>query len=289
VSVQVTLSAGSRFDAIDVEACYRYTLGCQTSRGGFCFYAYPQWGVEDPNTLDTYAAVAMLRLLRRPVPEVEHCTTWLKAQQDALGGYSTLVIGYAALKALQLLGAEPLRDPRRFLHETAGMLRLTDPSGRGLTGWISSALRCIELWRDYGIAVSEQIRFGGAAALGRLHGADGGYGAPGSSLPETAAAVALATALGLPVGPEALAYARQCEGEPYGFNVARFAVSSGLESQRAGLQVLRHFGAASRYPAAIRKYVVSCQTFVGGFGRAPGAIPRLTDSLCAMEILSMLA
>lgn len=135
------MSARAYDHSIDIEACYRYTLGCQTGEGGFCFYAYPQWGIEEPNTPDTLAAVAILGVLCRPVPNVKQCTTWLRAQQDSFGGYSTLVIGYATLKALQLLGAEPLRDPHRFLHETAGVLRLADPSGRDLNGWVSSALR----------------------------------------------------------------------------------------------------------------------------------------------------
>lgn len=274
---------------IDVEACYNYTLSRQTSDGGFCFYAYHEWGVEESNAADTYPALAILRLLGRSVPDAGACAAWLKAQQDEAGGYPTLVIGYAALKALQLLGARPLRDPRRFLQDTAAGLGLNGSPGDALTGWLLSALRCIELWQDFGITVTDRIRQRISATLHRLEGKDGGYGAPAPNLPETAYAVALATALDLPLKRDVLTYVRQCEGRPHGFNITPAAVSSGLESQYAGVKVLRRFGEAPKYPELTRAYVASCQTAVGGFGRTPVAIATLDHSRLALETLSILA
>jgi hypothetical protein len=279
----------ARWDGIDVEACYRYTRSRQTRQGGFCFYMYRAWGVEEPNTPDTYAAVAILRLLDRAVPEVERCQAWLQAQQDATGGYPTLVIGSAALKALQLLGAQPLRDPRRFLQDQARILHLTDPAHLQFPGQLCSALRCLRLWQDYGLPATEPIRQALAVGLGRLRGDNGGYGAPGANLLDTAVVVALATTLDLPVDRAGLAYARQCERPPYGFHVTPLTTSSSLESQHAGLQVLQHFHALPREPARMREFVASCQTASGGFGRAPGAVPRLDDTLHALQILVMLA
>ena len=96
-------------------------------------------------------------------------------------------------------------------------------------------------------------------------------------------------ALALPLARDVLAYARQCEGPPYGFNITPWAVSSSLQTQHASIRVLRHFGAGPRDAALIRELVASCQTGLGGFGRVPGAIPRLDDSLRALGILSMLS
>jgi hypothetical protein len=274
---------------IDWEAYYRYTLGRQTSQGGFCFYACPEWGVEEPNALNTCAAVAIFGLLELPVPGAERCKTWLRALQDRSGGYPTFVMGYAALRGLQLVGAAPHRDPRRFLREMAKVLRLADTSaGRG-AGWLAAARRCLELCNAYGIAITDRMRDAIGAALQRLRGPDGGYGVPGSSIPESATALALATAAGLPAPRDVLAYARRCEGAPYGFNITPFAVSSGLESHQAGLWAFRHFGVRPHNSALIRRYVATCQTSRGGFGRVPGAIPGLDDSLRALQILSMLA
>jgi hypothetical protein len=283
------VDVGLWWNGIDVEACYGYTLSRQTHQGGFCFYRYREWGVEEPNTPDTYAAVAILRLLDRATPEVERCKAWLQAQQDSAGGYPTLVIGSAALKALQLLGAQPLRDPRQFLKDQARVLQLIDPVHLQLPGQLFTALRCIQLWRDYGLTVTKQMREAVVAGLGRLRDDNGGYGAPGPNLLDTATAVALADVLDVPVEHAALAYVRQCERSPYGFNIMPLAVSSSLESQHAGMLVLRHFHALPQDPVLIREYVASCQTARGGFGRVPGAIPLLDDTLRALEILAMLA
>jgi hypothetical protein len=279
----------ARWDGIDVEACSSYTRSRQTRQGGFCFCMDRAWGVEEPNTPDTYAAVAIFRLLDRAVPEVERCWAWLQAQQDAAGGYPTLVIGFAALKALQLLGARPLRDPRRFLQDQARLLHLTDPAHLHFPGQLCSALRCLRLWQDYSLTVTEQMRAAIAVGLGQLRGDNGGYGAPGANLLDTTAAVALAAILALPVDRAVLAYARQCERPPYGFHVTPLTTSSSLESQHAGLQVLQHFHALPRELARMREFVASCQTASGGFGRAPGAVPRLDDTLHALEILVILA
>jgi hypothetical protein len=282
-------AGGPRGNGVDVEACYRYILGRQTIDGGFCFYVYHDWGVEEPNAPDTYAAVASLGLLDRPVPRRAAVADWLKAQQDSRGGYPTLTIAHATLTALRLLGEAPRQDPSRFLEGMGGIYGLTDAAGREASGWLHNALRCVELWRDYDLSLSDRVRTRAGTALSRLRQDDGGYGAPGASLPDTGAAVALAAALDLPVDPAALGYVRQCEAFPYGFNITPSASSSGLESHHAGLRVLRHFGAGPHEPAVVQDYVASCQTRRGGFGRVPGAVPRLDDSLRALEVLSMLA
>lgn len=274
--------------AIDVDGCRRYVLSRQVEQGGFCYYAYRPWGVEEPNAPDTHAAVAALRLLKQPTPEAVRCIAWLQTQQEADGGYSTLVIGYAAIKALQVLGAEPLRDPREFLRMLADLRRLADPAEQELSAWLASALRCIELWQDYGMPVDGRLRNDIAAALSRRWQQDGGFGGSETNLLDTSLAVTLAAALDLPVGAKTLEYARRCEGEPLGITLTPASGSSSLDVHLAGTKVLRYFGAAPRYPARIRQYVASCQTSLGGFGRAPRAIAELAETRRALEVLSAL-
>jgi hypothetical protein len=271
-----------------VGACYAYAAGHQTRDGGFCYYAYAPWRVEEPNAPDTYAAIAICRILGRPVPRRGSCTAWLRAQQDFSGGYPSLLIGWCVLKALKLLDAKPMRDPRNYLHKAGQALFAADGSGGSLRGWLANALRWIEAAMDYRIVASTQIRQGIAARLARLRSGDGGYGAPGANLPETAEAAALAAAAALPQDQALLGYTRQCEHPPFGFTITPLAAASGLECQHAGLQLLRRFRQHPRDPALIKSYVKSCQTASGGFGRVPGAIPRLDDSLRALEILAML-
>ena len=282
-SLPSTIAAGE----IDAEACYRYTVEHQTSQGGFCFYAYRPWGVEEPNAPDTCAATAILGLMERPLPNRERCIAWLRGQQEEDGGYSTFVIGHAALKALRQLGSGPVRNPRPFLTRVAADLGLANVAAEP-TRWVSGALRCIELWSDWSLMPGEPMRARIATMLGRLRVGDGGFGASGSSLTETAAAVALDDALGLEVGRDVLAYVGRCERPPFGFNVTPAAVSSDLETQCAGLWLLRRFGAQPKHPGLIRKFVALCQNGSGGFGRTPGSIARLSDSLHALHTLALL-
>lgn len=273
---------------IDAQACIRYTIERQTTQGGFCFYTYHAWGVEEPNAPDTLAAISILSMLRQPVPNREPCVAWLRAQQDARGDYATLVIGYAALQALRKLDAAPARDPRAFLRRTAATLGLSGgrPPARDLR-WL---LMCLELWRENGLALADAMLPRIAALLERQHERGGGYGASGASLPETAAAVAVASELDLSINASGvLDYVRLCEGPPYGFNVASSATSSDLETQRAALWLLRRFGAAPTHPELIGRFVALCQTDAGGFGPSPGAIARLSESVYALEILGWLA
>jgi hypothetical protein len=282
------LVAESPWSAIDIDACYRYILSRQTRQGGFCFYTHPEWGVEEPNAPDTWAALEVIAKLGRPTPKPLRCIAWLRAQQDGFGRYPTLTIGNAVLKALRRLRAEPERDPRPFLLEASEGLQLAVPNaGRG-EGWLLSALQCVELLLLYDIVVSAHLQRTVQNALDTLRGSEGAYGAAGPNLPDTALALALAVAVGLPPPVDALSYARRCEGPPHGFNITPHATSSALESQRAGMLIHRHFGEPPCDPGRIRRFVAACQSASGGFCRVPGAIPRLDDTLCALETLEQL-
>lgn len=73
-----------------MEACHQFVLSRQTRDGAFCYYLDRPWGVEEPNAKDTDAAVAILKMLERPVPHAAKCTRWLLAQQELHGSYSTM-------------------------------------------------------------------------------------------------------------------------------------------------------------------------------------------------------
>jgi hypothetical protein len=81
-----------------------------------------------------------------------------------------------------------------------------------------------------------------------------------------------------------LDYARRCEGPPTAFTLTPESGNSSLGVLLAGVRVLRHFGAAPRYPESIRSFVQGCQTSLGGFGRTPGAIAGLAETRDALQV-----
>lgn len=269
-----------------MEACHQFVLSRQTQDGAFCYYLDRPWGVEEPNAKDTYAAVAILKMLGRPVPHAAKCTRWLLAQQELGGSYSTLVIGHAVLRALRIIGVEPLHDPRPFIRTITHAQSFTDPAGLEFSGWLANAVRSAELCHDFDVTINEEMREKMQAWLGQYWCEDGGLGSPRSNLLDTGLAAELSVSLRLPVHPQALDYARRCESSPFGFNLTPNCATSSLEIQRAGLQILACFDACPANPSVIRGYAASCQTALGGFGRVPGAIPGLVESQCALEVLS---
>ena len=276
------------WEGIDAMACHRYVAGRQTSEGGFCYYAHSEWGVEEPNTPDTHAAIAIFRFLGLAVPDALKCANWLTDQQDPDGSYATLLIGYSALKALRLLAAEPRKDPRQFITRWHGILRRADDKAATPSGWFADTLRWIELCQDHDILPPTGTRDEIAAALDRSRSEDGGFGSPGANLPDTALALELSARLGFPLGDAPLAFTRRCESRPFGLNDTPIGAGSNLETLHAGMRILRHYGVRPAYPGDVRWYVSSCQTSDGGFGRAPRAIPQLRETRRALEVLLML-
>ncbi|MCR1344303.1 hypothetical protein NRY68_00515, partial [Acidithiobacillus ferrooxidans] len=87
-----------------------YVLSRQSADSGFCFYRV--WGVEESTAPDTFYAVAMLRLWGMVIPRRAALIRWLQSLQDDQGRYSSLTNASFGVRALSLLAAVPLCDPR---------------------------------------------------------------------------------------------------------------------------------------------------------------------------------
>jgi hypothetical protein len=131
--------------------------------GGYCFYRTPEWGVEEANAPDTLAALESLQLLGLVVPSPEVTGNWLRARQADDGGYPTLMIGWAALRALHVLGPDPDRSPAGWLRSWTPVV-LGSEGERQWRGALVNALRLLELWR----LVDSELEVGGRGALARL-------------------------------------------------------------------------------------------------------------------------
>jgi hypothetical protein len=288
VRQSTAMQSDSIWDGIDVKACHSYVEGRQTREGGFCYYAHPEWGVEEPNTPDTHAAIAIFRILGLAVPDASKCENWLSEQQHPDGSYATLLIGYSALKALRLLAAQPRRDPGHFIRMWPDILRRANDKTTPPSAWFVDMLRWIELCQDHDVLPPADTRDEIIAALDRSRDRHGGFGSPGPNLPDTAVALELTARLDFTLGDEPLAFARRCESHPFGLNTSPSGSGSSLEALHAGMRILRRHGARPAYPGDVRWYVSSCQTLDGGFGRAPRAIPQLRETRRALEVLLML-
>ncbi|GBE11516.1 prenyltransferase and squalene oxidase repeat protein [bacterium BMS3Abin12] len=281
-------NAGTRAMHIDIQACMRYIASRQDPDGGFCFYR--DFGVDESNAPDTLAAVAGLDLLEEPVPRRPDVVAWLRGQQRDKGDFATLTIAWACVKALRLLGTEPEHDVRPYVLGWAQ--RLLRPGKAYGAGTLRALVRVTDLADILGIVPEREVSEAGLRLLKELQGPEGGYGVPGANLVDTWHALQVAGRLDSDLKTEALDYARCCEHPAYGFNIAPRAVTTAVEVQVAGLEILARCGASPRYAGATRRFVAACQTPHGGFARVPGALTRLEDTwlgLRALDCLSRLA
>ena len=105
--------AQPRWEGIDLNACYEYIVGRQTLDAGFCFYSYHDWGVEEPNAPDTYAARRQSGPAGPTGAETRSRGGLARGPTGPYGSFPTLTIAHATLKALRLLEDAAAAGPER--------------------------------------------------------------------------------------------------------------------------------------------------------------------------------
>lgn len=276
------------FSGINVEQCRRYILGRQTPQGGFCFYRYGPWGVEEPNAQDTRAAVEGLNWLDEPVPHRDSVITWLLGRQTPEGGYASHMIADGVLSTLYCLDARPRHDPRGYLMGWAEQIQATDRVSVDGRAWLENAQRCVRLLTVYGIPTDPLLETVKTMLIEQCDGS-GGYISGAPDITSTWNALSLCSILGQKsASKKMLEFIRQCENPEWGFTLTPLSSASSLSVQFAGVHALRQFDIPPKYPKAVPAFVVLCQSSGGGFSRAPAALPTLRATACALDILAAL-
>lgn len=273
--------------SVDLAVCHRYILSRQNGDGGFCFYRDGRYGVEESNAADTYYAVASLHLLHAALPRVDETVEWLCNIQEPSGWYPGVATAWYALEALRLLDARPAHDPRIYLEAQGD--RLSAWHGRALE-WSSALLlleRLTDLYKHWNISFTAQQRRAIAEWLQALRGERGGYGRPAENLIDTQRAVVVINNIGLAPDERALAFAERCIDPQAGFRLVPQSPASSVEAVQAGVTLFQTYRKA--LPPVIRdsasRFVSLCQYRQGGFGRVSGALPALTDTWRALDVL----
>lgn len=280
---------GTGADPLDRGAAARYVLSRRTPGGGFCFYRTPVWGVEEPNTPDTLAALASLSLLGIEPPAPAATARWLRGVQNDEGGFPTLTIGWGALRALELLGMSPHRSPRAWLMDWAQRLvsaRRAEPQDWHVA--LESALHVAEL-----LDLGSGQRDGVAGLLAASADPRGGWARPGADMQTTAMALQLAHRAGAPAPDldKIEAFLRGCEHPALGMQLRPDAQVTTAGALWGGLAVADALGVLPRYLVAVSASLALLQGPDGGLGARHGAVSTLRDTwhgLCAATFLDEL-
>jgi hypothetical protein len=262
-----------------------YVMDRKCREGGFCFYR-----LEEPNGLDTYSALSVLKLLDVSFKD-DKTVAYLRNMQDKAGSYESIFLAYYSLKSLDLLEEEPDLDPWPYIHRHV----LHDHvDATKLPAEITSVFKRMDFVVDlYAAYKKNQDRLTEERLKGyirNLQNDDGGFGYRQSTLGETSKALAMLTRLHDPVpGLRAWEFIRQCETPDFGFTDIPGTSLSYLEYIHAGVLAasLTHY--PIRHPSACMSFIEGCQSKTGGFSRTThGGIATMEDTLYALQTLNQL-
>lgn len=272
---------------LDHRAAADYVLSRHTPAGGFCFYRTPQWGVEEPNPPDTLAALASLVILGVDPPAPRVTGQWLRDLQNDEGGYPSLTIGWAALRALEILGLAPLRSPQTWLAGWAR--RLLEPTrsvSQDMRAAIEGSLRLAELMDMAHGQQAEVARLLVASADPR-----GGWARPGADAETTALALQLARRAGdVPVDSRAVSdFLRGCEDSAVGIRVRPDSQTTTVGALWGGLVIAAAQHIPTRWAGAIAASLRLLERPSGGLGARHGAVATLRDTWLGLRAEQLLA
>lgn len=274
---------------LDRAAVWRYVLGRRTPQGGYCFYRTPQWAVEEPNAPDTLAALESLKLLDVGIPAAAQTGDWLRGLQDQSGGYPTLTIGWAALRALDMLALEPKLSPDRWLR--ARLEAFCDSYGpRDRRAAITNAVHLCELTHLRHNVLRGPERDSIAELLVAARAADGGWASPGSDLETTAMGLGLAGLLNphWQPDPPLATFLSRCEDEVVGLRLAPGAQTTSVGVLWGGLALSHTLHRRLRYLGAIEQQLVLLQRPDGGLGARHRAISALQATSLGLQAAVLL-
>jgi Prenyltransferase and squalene oxidase repeat len=271
---------------LDREAALRYVLSRRTPEGGYCFYRTPKWGVEEPNAPDTLAALESLRLLGVEPPEPQRTERFLRSLQDEHAGYPTLTIGWAVLRGLDALGAEPRRSPGVWVWRRVGVL-LRRPAARDWSGAVTDLARAGELLGLIGAELDPPMREAFTRTLEEARDPQGGWARPAADLETTAVALHLLTQLGRELGAGARAGCEallaRSEDRTLGLRFGTHARTVSAGALWGGLAICRVLGVRLTYPDAAATSLALLQRPDGGFGQRHWAISTLHDTWVGLD------
>jgi len=265
------------------EGVHRYVRDRRCCEGGYCFYR-----LEEPNSSDTYWALAILRHLGLRVQD-EDTAHYLQSFQRADGGFENFQIAYFALKGLQLLNSSPLRDPAPYLKD---QLHVYDvqlvPAGEASI--FKHMYLLVDMCVSLGISLRPSVRKQIAAFVLNQQAPDGGFGRNYGTLIETAQALSILQWLGNFSEKKPVAdFVSRCENPLFGFvNVPR-TMPGYIEHVYWGLQARRFIGGMPAYAETCLEVIMGSQNLTGGFSRTTyGGIANLENTFFAVESLESL-
>jgi prenyltransferase beta subunit len=257
-----------------------YLLGRQCTNGGFSFYRSEY--LEEPNTHDTWHALAALQLLGAPPPRWQDIVRFVVDQSVAAQPYGL----YFRVRSLCLLDtADPAHAAAR---EAVAALTTAVPDLDRLGDPTNSLYQLrLVLWlkRHFGLAFP--ARDLSRHLIADEH-PDGGFGVPPNLL-ATRQALAVLALCEAPAPAQAGCFVSRLAIPDFGFRLTADSLAPNLETTCAGIACCHRLHLPIVHAADAQVFILDCQTGDGSFARAPSALPDIALTHLALAGLDVLA
>ena len=254
------------------------------SSGGYCFYR-----LDEPNAGDTFHALASLAMLDA-LPDNDVATReYLYSFQNSGKHFSNVNVRYAIARSLLLLGEKSDEDLASWI------LPLLIPPRDSIRPVESSSLfehlnLLTDLCTHLGIVIPSEKKAEIITAVLQYQQPDTGFGYPGSTIIETADALAILAALGHPVSlTGSTEFVKQCEDPASGFLAVPGSKPGYLEHIHAGVLACSVLKYPSPLLAQCEKFIRKCCRENGGYVRSMfGGSPTLENTWLALDTLAII-
>lgn len=264
----------------------RYVLERRCRPGGFCFYK-----LEEPNGSDTWHALSILDHLHVRF-EDKATVAYLRGTQHPDGSYDSIDAAYYAIKSLAILGENPSLDPRPYVVGNLDHYRFdVERLPAEVISMFKRTSCLVDLYGALAMDADGPLRDNMVEFILGFQNDDGGFGHLGSTLLETARALAMLRSLRHPLADlGAGTFIRQCEVPFYGFTDIPRTTLSFLEYVHAGVLASFLISRKPTYLEPCAAFIRNCQNLNGGFSRTmQGGIATLENTWHGVHALTMLS
>jgi len=199
---------------------------------------------------------------------------------------------YYAIKSLALLGERPSLDPRPYVTANLDHYRFDVKRLPAEVIPMFKRTSClVDLYGTLGMDTDGPLRDNMVEFILGFQNEDGGFGHLGSTLLETARALAMLRSLRHPLSDlGAGTFIRRCEVPFYGFTDIPHTTLSFLEYVHAGVEASFLISRRPAYLEPCAAFIRNCQTLNGGFSRTmQGGIATLENTWYGVHALRMLS
>lgn len=266
------------------ETTIRYIMERRCESGGYCFYR-----LDEPNAGDTFYALTSLAILDALPRDDETTRTYLHSFQQPDGTFSNVNVGHAVIKSLVLLGDRPAIAPAEWV-----LASMTLPGGTSRpvesTSLFEPLYHLTGLCRLLRISIPADRKKEIIRALLQYRQPDHGYGQPGSTMIETAHALAILARAGNETSSQsAIRFLKRCEDPDYGFHSVSGARPPFLEQIHAGVLACLVLGYPSPVLGHCEEFIRKCCRENGGYVRSVfGGSATLENTYLALDALAMI-